>query len=76
MNNRFIKLLGENDRTLIDCANITITSITDGVLWIDCCAITSNKEHIDKFIRGYSAYKGLEEELVRGVLIEANNKSI
>lgn len=70
MNNRFIKLVGENDRTLIDCANIIITSVTDGILRIDCCAITSNKAHIDKFIRGYASYHGLEEELVRGVLIE------
>ena len=72
MNNRFIKLIGENDRTLIDCANIAIVSITDGVLWIDCCPVTSNVDYIDKFITGYAAYKGLEDEMVRGVLIENN----
>ena len=70
MNNRFIKLIGENDRTLIDVKNITIISITDGILWIDCCAVTGNKEHIDKFISGYASYHGLEEDLVRSVLIE------
>jgi hypothetical protein len=32
MNNRFIKLVGENDRTLIDVKNIAIISITDGMI--------------------------------------------
>ena len=72
MNNRFVKIINDNDRTLIDCKNITTVSITDGILWIDCCAITSNIEHIDKFIRGYASYHDLDEELVRSVLIEDN----
>lgn len=69
-NNRFIELIYENDRSLIDVKNVAITSITDGILWIDCCAVTSNVEHIDKFIKGYASYHGLEEETVRGILIE------